>query len=120
MAPILIVSCASTGPATIMPSAASDTANFMSRFLPVALSACEPSRLLHAQAVDAFGGGDVEAAQIVVTPAEIGRVLRHLQDAEQAGIGREDMDAAGTAAIEIAGSIDFHAVGGAGRRADGL
>src|ERR1044071_541928 len=70
-----------------------------------------------ADAIERRRGRHVEALQVVVAEAEIGHSLGHADDAEAGGVGREDVDTAGTAAIDVARAVDLHAVGCALARA---
>src|ERR1700704_686395 len=72
----------------------------------------------HADAVDRLGGGDEQAPEVVVAPTEVGGVFGHLDYAEAGRIGREHVDAARTAAVDVAPAVDLHAVGCARTFAD--
>src|SRR5688500_9246419 len=61
-------------------------------------------------AIERGGGGDEERAVVVVAPREVGRVLRHLEDLEEAGVGVEDVDAPRPATVHVARGVDLHAV----------
>src|SRR5918993_294034 len=71
-------------------------------------------------AIERRRGRHIETAQVVVAEAEIGCRLGQADDAETGSVRGEDVDAAGTAAIDVARAVDLHAVGGALARARGL
>ena len=63
-----------------------------------------------AHPVHGGGGGDVEALQIGVAPREVGGVLGDLDHAEIHRLRAEHVDAAGPAAVHVAGGVDLHPV----------
>src|SRR5687768_6048275 len=66
---------------------------------------------LGADPVDRARGSDVEAPEVGVPPAEVRGVLGHAYHAEAGGAGREDVDATGAAAVQVALAVELHAVG---------
>src|SRR5262245_44477527 len=73
-----------------------------------------------AEAVERRGCGDEERAIVVVTPGEVRRVLGDLDDLAEVGCGIEHVNAAGAAAIDVAGRIHLHPVRGSRPVALGL
>src|SRR5687768_6436006 len=99
--PTLIGFCASAANGTVSASVRSSVRNIRRciRISPSSMkrvrSEGRTTRHLHTQPVQRRGGGDEERAVIVVAPREVGGVLGDRDHLQQAGIGVEDMDAAG-------------------------
>src|SRR4029450_962583 len=95
---------------TLMPSAQADWAFTISSNLSACIGPLGRARRPHPKAIDRGRGCDVQAAQVVVAKAEVRGIFRHADHPEANCLGREHVDAAGTAAIDVAGAVDLHSI----------
>src|SRR4051794_34143578 len=65
---------------------------------------------LEMDAVEAGAGGDVERLVVVAAPGAVGGDFRDFDRAQMLSRGREDLNAAGAGAVDVALRIDPHAV----------
>src|SRR5262245_56041971 len=69
---------------------------------------------LQSRAEDEVVGRDVERAPVVIAPGQIGGVAGNAQPSDQLSVPVDDVDAAGTGAVDVALPVALHAVGDAG------
>src|SRR5262245_65035675 len=69
---------------------------------------------LQSRAEDEMVGRDVEGAPVVIAPGQIGGMAGNAQPSDQLSAGVDDVDAAGTGAVDVALLVALHAVGAPG------
>src|SRR4029453_7814369 len=69
---------------------------------------------LQSCAEDEVVGRHVERAPVVVAPGQIGGVAGNAQPPDQLAVPVDDVDAAGTGAVDVALLVALHAIGDAG------
>src|SRR6267378_432641 len=75
------------------------------------LSEDRTARHVRADPIERRGRGDEERSVVVVAPGKVRRMLRHLDDLEQVGVGVEDVDAPRAAAVHVADRVELHPIG---------